>query len=170
MKTFSRRLALAAALAACGVIAQAQTPPPPAGMPPPGMHSAMPGGEWMHQHMQQNMQERMQRRMDSLKRILQVTPAQEGAWNAWSTAMRPDPAAMQQRHRMHEELARLTTPERIDRMRQLRAQRNAEMDRKAEATKVFYAQLTPAQQKAFDEISLRFFGRRGHRHGMGHGG
>jgi hypothetical protein len=70
---------------------------------------------------------------------------------------------MQQRHERGE-FARLTTPERLDRMREMRAVRNAEMDRRADATKTFYAQLTPPQQKAFDEISLKFFGR-GHRHG-----
>jgi hypothetical protein len=58
----------------------------------------------------------------------------------------------------------MSTPERIDRMRQMRAQRAAEMDRKGDATKAFYAQLTPPQQRAFDEISMRFFGRHGKHH------
>jgi hypothetical protein len=155
----NRRFALAATLAACAVAAQAQTPPPPAGgMPHPGMQH---DGQWM----QQRMEERMQRRMESLKRILQISPQQEGAWANWVAAMRPNPANMEQRHRMHEEFARMTTPERIDRMRQMRAQRAAEMDRKGDATKAFYAQLTPPQQKAFDEISMRFFG---HGHGRHH--
>jgi hypothetical protein len=83
--------------------------------------------------------------------------------------MRPNPATMEQRHRMHEEFAHLSTPERLDRMRALRTQRNAEMDRRADATKAFYAQLTPPQQKAFDEVALKFMrGRHGHggHHGM----
>ena len=68
----------------------------------------------------------------------------------------------------HDAIARMTTPQRIDQMRQMRAQRNAEMDKRADATKTFYAQLTPPQQKAFDEVSLKFLaGRHGHRrHGM----
>jgi hypothetical protein len=116
--------------------------------------------------MQQRMQERMQRRMESLKRILQITPAQEGAWNAWTAAMRPSAQMMRQRGQRGD-FARMTTPERIDRMRQLRALRAQEMDRRGEATKTFYAQLTPPQQKAFDEVSLKFQGgRRGHRHAM----
>ena len=165
MKLMNRRFAVAAAFAACAVAAQAQTPPAPAGgMPHPGMQH---DGQWMQQHMRERVQERMQRRMESLKRILQISPQQEGAWANWVAAMRPNPGSMEQRHRMHEEMARMTTPERIDRMRQMHAQRAAEMDRKGEATKAFYAQLTPPQQRAFDEISMRFFGRggRGKHHG-----
>jgi protein CpxP len=172
MTTPSRRLALAAALATLAWGAQAQTPPAPPGAPGPGMqmqHGPF-DGQRMHEHMQQRMQERMQRRMEGLKRILQIAPQQEGAFNAWAAAMRPSPAAMQQRQQMHADMARMTTPERIDRMRQMRAQRAAEMDRRAEATKAFYAQLTPPQQKAFDEVSMRFMGHggKGH-HGMHRG-
>jgi hypothetical protein len=153
----------AAVLAFAGFAVQAQTPPPASAGSAP---MAMPEGRHVDPaRMQQRMQERMQRRMESLKRILQITPAQEGAWSAWTAAMRPSAQMMQQRGQ-REEFARLTTPERIDRMRQLRAQRSAEMDRRADATKTFYAQLTTAQQKAFDEVSLKFFHRRGrgHRH------
>ncbi|HUR88947.1 MAG TPA: Spy/CpxP family protein refolding chaperone [Ramlibacter sp.] len=158
-----KSIAAAAVLAACGLAAQAQTPAAPP-MHDGKMH------EQMHEHMQKRMQERSQRRMDSFKRILQITPNQDGAWNTWTAAMRPSHAAMQQRHHAREEFARMSTPERIDRMRQMRAQRNAEMDRRADATKALYAQLTPPQQKAFDEVSMKFLHRaRGHRgghHGM----
>jgi hypothetical protein len=54
-------------------------------------------------------------------------------------------------------------------MRQLRTQRQAEADRRGEATKAFYAQLTAPQQKAFDEISLKLLKGGGHgRHGGHH--
>ena len=158
MKVQAHRLIAAAVLALCGASTFAQTPPPPApgGQPPMMMREPrgqLDGGERMQRH--------VERRMERLKRILQITPQQEGAWTAWTTAMRP--AARQRPNR--EEFARLSTPERIDRLRQLRAQRMAEMDRRGDATKTFYAQLTPPQQKAFDEISLRFL-----RGGRGHGG
>ena len=168
-----KMIAAATMLAACGIAAHAQTPPPP---PPANMMRQMPmpeGGmrERFEQHMQEHVQERMQHRMESLKRILQVTPNQEGAWQAWAAAMRPAQPMMMQRHQRGE-FEHLTTPERIDRLRQLRAQRDAEMDRRGEATKVFYAQLTGPQQKAFDEISMKFLkGGHGHRGGRwGHGG
>jgi hypothetical protein len=155
MRFAPRRALLAALLASAALATQAQPAPPAGAMPmhPPGM--------------QQHMQERMQRRLEGFKRILQITPAQEGAFNTWAAAMLPSRQAMQQKHALHEEMSRLTTPERIDRMRQLRAERNAAMDKRFDATKTFYAQLAPSQQKAFDEVSMRFLG--GHR-GRGHGG
>jgi len=109
----------------------------------------------------------MAQRLADLKQKLQITPAQEGAWTAFTTALQPT-QPMQRPNR--DEFAQLTTPERIDRMRQLRNQRMAEMDRRGDATKTFYAALTPAQQKVFDAQTLRGpWGqgepRGGHHHG-----
>lgn len=159
MKLSSRSVIASTVLAACAAAAVAQAPTsPPAAAQPPAM---MRDNRAQHD---QHMQERMQRRTERLRRILQITPQQENAFNGWITAMRP--AAKQRPNR--DELARLSTPERIERMKQLRGARMAEMDRRGEATKAFYAQLTPAQQKAFDEISMRFL--RGGRGGGGHAG
>lgn len=150
----------AAVIALAAFSAQAQTPAP-----------AAPGSAPMQMHegrMQQHMQDRAQRRMEGLKRILQITPAQEGAWNTWAVAMKPSPQVMQQRHQLRAELEKMTTPQRIDRMRQLHAERAAAMDKRGDATKTFYAQLSPTQQKAFDEVSLKFMAHHG-RGGRGHG-
>ena len=161
-----KTIAAATVLAVCGIGAQAQTPP---AAPPANMVRPMPGadGGMMRERIQQHMQQRMQHRMESLKRILQVTPNQEPAWDTFAAAMRPAHPMMQWHQRG--EFEHLATPERIDRLRQLRTERDAEMDRRGEATKVFYAQLTPAQQKAFDEISLKLLkgghGHRGRHHG-----
>jgi len=153
---------LAALLASAALATQAQPAPPAGAMPmQPGMH------EHMQERMQERMHEHMQRRLEGFKRILQITPAQEGAFNTWAGAMLPSQQAMQQKRALHEEMSRLTTPERIDRMRQLRAEHNAAMDKRFDATKTFYAQLTPPQQKAFDEASMRFLEDH---HGRGHGG
>jgi hypothetical protein len=108
------------------------------------------------------MQERMARRQAVLKQKLQITPAQEGAWTAFTTAMKP-PANMQRPQRG--EFEKLTTPERIDKMRAMRSARMAEMDKRADATKTFYAALSPEQKKVFDAETAR--GRHGH-HGMRH--
>ena len=75
------------------------------------------------------------------------------------------------------EMAKLTTPERIDKAKALRNQHMAEMnaasDKRGEATKTFYAVLTPEQQKVFDAASARHLGPRGNmggpRAGMGPG-
>jgi hypothetical protein len=52
-------------------------------------------------------------------------------------------------------MQKLTTPERIDRMRAQRAQRDAAMDARSDAVKAFYAQLQPEQQKTFDRMGHR---------------
>jgi protein CpxP len=160
MTHFPKQLLAALLLSGLGLAAVAQTPP---GSPPGG-----PGRQGMEQRMerhdparmQQFMQERRARRMASLKETLQITPAQEGAWSAF-TASRQPPANWKRPDR--NELNRLTTPERIDRMRAMRSERNAMMDRRAEATKVFYATLNPIQKRVFDLETAR--GGRG-----GHGG
>lgn len=96
--------------------------------------------------------QRMEQRIAKLKADLKLSATQESAWTAYTAAMKPAerPARMDR-----EAFAKLTTPQRIDKMREMRTQRNAEMDRRAEATKAFYAQLNADQQKTFDAQALR---------------
>jgi len=102
------------------------------------------------------MQARMEQRQAALKAQLKLTPAQEPAWTAFAASHKP-PAGMLGKQAAMPDLAKLTTPERIDKMKELRAQRMGEMtatmDQRAEATKAFYAVLTPEQQKVFDAQS-----------------
>ncbi len=104
------------------------------------------------------------KRMAELKAQLQLTPAQEGAWNQFAEAMRPAGAMPRPDH---EALMKLPTPERIDQMRALRQQHMAQMDQRAEATKAFYNALTPEQKKRFDDQTARMMARQGSK---GHGG
>jgi Spy/CpxP family protein refolding chaperone len=138
MNRTATRLLLAAALAASSAALMAQTPANP---PAPGQ-------------MRERMAERHEHRMAELKAKLNITPQQEAAWTAFAAAMQP-PAPPQRMSR--EEAASLTTPERIDHMQQRAAERQERMTQRGEAIKAFYAQLTPDQQKAFDEhaASLR---------------
>lgn len=169
MKTLHKHLLAAAMLAALGAGAVAQVPTP-ATVAPGGQRAEMVahrghhGGDRM-----ERKQLRQERRLAALKLKLQLSPAQEGAWTAWTTAMKP-PANLQRPDRA--ELRRLPTPERIDRMRALRSQRMAEADRRGDATKAFYNQLSADQKRVFDLESVRGGkrGKRGMRHGMGHGG
>jgi uncharacterized coiled-coil protein SlyX len=116
----------------------------------------------MHPLDSARMQEMMARRLSALKAKLKISPEQEGAWTAFTSSMkppvqqakRPDPAEMQ----------KLTTPERIDKMRALLAERQVEMDKRAEALKTFYATLTPEQKKTMDAEPLPH-----ERHGGGRG-
>lgn len=102
--------------------------------------------------------EHMKKRLDKFKADLKLTAAQEGAWTSYLEAMKPAERPPVPGDR--EAFAKLTTPQRIDKMREMRAKRDAEMDRRAEATKAFYAQLNAEQQKTFDAESLRMHGPR----------
>ena len=99
------------------------------------------------------MQAMVIQRLADLKTKLKITAPQEGAWTTFTTALkpsahveyaRPDPAEME----------KLTTPQRIEKMRAHRAQRmtemQAQMDKREDATKAFYAALTVEQKKVFD--------------------
>lgn len=169
MKTLHRHLLTAGLLAGLGIaaVAQTQSPPPTGG---PGAPRMMQGERPMMDpaRMQQRREQRMARRLDELKRILQITPQQEAAWTTWTTALRP--AQFQRPDRA--EFARMTTPERVDRMKALRAQRGAEIDKRLDATKTFYAGLNVEQKRLFDAEGMRFMrgGKGGGHHGRHHRG
>ena len=52
----------------------------------------------------------------------------------------------------------LTTPQRLDLMQSRQAERSAMFAKRADATRTFYAGLTPDQQKTFDAETMRRFG------------
>ena len=108
--------------------------------------------------------ERFNQRMAELKGKLQLTPNQEPAWSSFVAAMQPG----QRQRPDREALQRMTTPDRIDHLRSLRQQRSAEMDRRGEAAKAFYAQLGAEQKKTFDAETARMFSH-GKRMGRHHG-
>lgn len=107
-------------------------------------------------------QQFMAKRLEAFKQKLQLTPAQEPAWTNFTQAMQPNAEARHARLDW-QGMDKLTTPERIDRMRAMHTQRGAEMERRGDAVKAFYAQLTQAQQKVFDDQSARMYGQRGGR-------
>lgn len=163
--TFRRTLASAAAatalLASFALPSYAQTAAPAA--PAAAATTTAPKSDRaMHKH--GDRMEHMQQRIAKLKADLKLTPAQETAWNTYAATFKPGerPQRMER-----EDFAKLTTPQRIDKMREMRAQRAADADRRGEATKAFYAQLDASQQKTFDAATLHK-GHPGH-HGMDHG-
>ncbi len=159
MKSVLKPLLISTLLATAGLVAYAQGPGGPA-------H----GGPGMHQrHIDPaKMQEMVAKRQAELKAKLQLTAMQDGAWASYVAAMQP-PADMATRmgrenhQKMREEMEKLTTPQRIDRMNAMKAQRDAVMAKRGEATKTFYAALTPEQQKVFDANAMHQ--GRGGRHG-----
>ena len=148
---------LAGLLALSGFAALAQ-------MTPAGGHGGMMAGpaDGMHQGMHHMNPARMQARMDqhaaALKARLKLTPAQESAWTTFAAAHKM-PADMMAKRADQAALEKLTTPERLERMKALRSQHMAAMDQRDEATRVFYAALTPEQQKVFDASTVPHHGR-----------
>lgn len=162
MKFASTHLVAAGLLAATlGFAATAQTTPTAPGAGPAAAHQGHRGDPAKMQERRAKMQERMAQRQAELKQKLQITSGQEAAWTSFTTAMKPGARPQVDRAA----IAALNTPDRIDQMRALRNQRIAEMDRRADATKAFYAVLTAEQKKVFDAETLR----RGHRGHGGHG-
>jgi hypothetical protein len=145
-----QRLLLAAALAGLGTVALAQSDAPAAAASAPvtAQHRHGTPEQW-HERMAQYHA----KHMADLKAALAITPEQEGAWSQFEAAMQPpQPQPRGERG----EWAKLTTPERIDRMEQRMAERQQHFKQMGDAVKTFYAQLTPPQQKTFDQRAMRF--------------
>jgi hypothetical protein len=98
--------------------------------------------------MQKYHAERQAKLKAELKAELKITAEQEPAWNAFVARTAHEPRAMKAGAR--EDWSKLTTPERLDKMQALKAERDAKMAKRIDATKSFYAALTPEQQKVFD--------------------
>lgn len=163
MKPLRKRMLLAGLLASIGLAAIAQTPPAPAeqaGQAPAAQHMTRHDPAQMHERMQQ----RRAGQLADLKAKLGLNPAQEGAWTTFTNATQPPATPRARPDRA--EFEKLTTPERIDRMQAIKAQRDQAMRQRGEATKAFYAALTPEQKKLFDAETLRHGPRGGH--SMGH--
>ena len=179
--TFARKslftvssLVLAGLLATTGVGVMAQSPTNPQGdagttsPTPQASPQANPRGERMGRHDPAKMQAHTAKLQADMKAKLKITPAQEGAWTAFTASMQPPANMMGTRPgpEQRAEFDTLTTPQRIDKMREMRTQRMAAMDKRMDATKTFYAALSPEQQKVFDTEHSK----RGGRHGGGHHG
>jgi len=158
MKVNFKPVVLAAVLATSALVALAQSGPGPAAGPGagPGMHQA--DGE---RHARQ--QERMAKRAADLKAKLKLSAEQESKWNAFVAAMKP-PAQTSMPKR--EDMAKLSTPERLDKMNELRKQRDAAFEQRDAATRTFYGALNADQKKVFDESTVRSH-RQGHHRGHG---
>lgn len=111
-------------------------------------HSAAP-----HHRRGSHVGERGAQHLAQLKAGLALEPQQESAWQSFAATLgaehvRPDIRP--------DEMAKLSTPERLDKLQAMRKQREARMDQIADATRDFYKQLKPEQQAKFDESSRRF--------------
>jgi len=126
----------------------------------PAQAQPMMGDMGMH-HDDSRMHERMtkhwEKRQAELKTKLKLTAAQEPAWNAYVQSMKlPTKPAIQPMDR--EALAKLSTPERLEKMNALHESNLAAMQthikQHSDATRTFYNQLSAEQQKVFDAETL----------------
>lgn len=154
-------LALAGAIALSAAGASVAQPAPPADAPARG------GPEWRRPDPAKMAEEHAER----LRAVLQLRPEQEPALRALVEAMKPPPGEMERRRGERGEMRELATPQRLDRMQARMSEHQAQFARRADAVKRFYAQLSPAQQRAFDALHEGHEGMRGHgrRHGPDHG-
>lgn len=164
MKSMFKPVLLAGLLATAGLVAFSQTPAMGDRAMMMGADSSMHEGMNHGQMGRMNparMQARFAKHAAVLKAKLKLSAAQEGAWTTFTAAMKPSADRLAKRTDFTE-LAKLPTPERIDKMKALHSQHvndmNAAMDQRGEATKAFYAVLTPEQQKVFDASTLRHHG------------
>src|SRR5688500_13645348 len=97
-------------LSAGAVVAHAPATPAAPGAQSQGPHRMDPAKRQAH----------FDRRMGELKQKLQIMPGQETAWSTYVDAMKPQPRGARPDR---EELARLTTPQRIDQMRAMQQER-----------------------------------------------
>jgi hypothetical protein len=105
----------------------------------------------------ERMQEHRAKRLAALKDKLKLNAGQEGAWSTFTAASQP-PAGARPPRMDRAEFAKLTTPQRLERMQARQAERSAMFAKRADATKTFYATLTPDQQKTFDTETAHFGG------------
>ncbi len=152
MQSVVKPLFAAALLASSALVAQAQSPTP----------DTRAQAHAMAQHGRMDpakMQEHMAARQAEIKAKLKLNAAQEGAWNDYVATLRP-PADMaarmgrDNRQKMHQDMQSLTTPARLDRMAAMKAERDAQMTRRVQATRNFYDVLTAEQQKVFDANTM----------------
>ena len=140
-KSTLRPLVLLSLMAGASLASYAQVAPEQ----PKGHHGMM------HERDAAKRQEMMAKRQAELKAQLQLTAAQEPAWNTFVATMKP-PA---DRAARRAEMEKLSDAERHDKMKTMRAQREANYD-------AFYAVLSADQKKVLDEQ------RKHNGHGRGH--
>ena len=174
MHNSMRRLALAAsavlAITASGgaALAQMSPPPPPPPAPPlpplpplPPMEAMMMGGHdvMMMHHGKHGDPEAHAKH---LRDVLQLRPDQDAALKAYLEATAPNKMAegMKWESKIDNDDKPLTTPERLDKQAAHMTKMAETFQKRATATKAFYAALSPSQQKAFDALSPHHGGPR----------
>ncbi|MDB5797986.1 MAG: hypothetical protein JWP36_1888 [Paucimonas sp.] len=163
-------VAAALGLASASPFAQ---PAPAAGVEAGSAGMAAQGGARQQRSPEQRaamMKEMMARRAAELHDKLKLNANQEGAWKTYLQSMTP---GAHPKRPDRAQLDSMTAPQRMEMHLERMKQHEAELSKRLQATKTFYATLTPEQQKVFNESVARghehHMGHHGHGHGKGHG-
>lgn len=127
--------------------------------------SAPKGGcEARHGHQgHSRWEEHRTKHLSVLKEELKLAPGQEAAWNTFAGASQPAARAVGvDRQAQRDEFAKLNTPQRLDKILAMSDLRHARVLERVQATKAFYAQLSPEQRSVFDAEAMP--GRHGGQH------
>lgn len=158
------RLALFLSAVAIGVPAGAQTP---------RAASASHGGDRpdrveRREDWRAKMQAHERQEAADVALLLRLKPDQQAAYQAWTASLRP-PEGERRGDWKHDdgEGTPQTLPQELDRMQARMAERDQRMRAHLEATRRFYAALSPEQQTLFDALMRLRHG--GGRHGGLHG-
>jgi len=144
--SFTKRALMVSLIAGCGVLAASSFAMTAGGT------AGNEGCEAMHgQAAHARGEEARAKHLSELKEKLKLAPEQEAAWNAFTSASQPGARQMGvDRQAMRSEFEKLNTPQRLDKMLAMSELRRAKMLERTQATKAFYAQLSPEQQSVFD--------------------
>jgi len=153
MNSFQKSVVIAVASVGVGSTALAASDP--------GQSSTDRGSHWgaFGSH-GANFAERIAKRQAALHDKLNLSPAQEPAWKAFTDKLRSTAPARPE----GASTVTMTAPERADRMAAFLQAAQQRAAARAQAVKEFYSTLSPEQQKIFDS---QFHGRRHHHFGRG---
>lgn len=99
----------------------------------------------------QRFEQRMLERANALKKALNLSATQEVAWANFQQDLKPkDRSDQHERQAKREAFKSMDTLERLDWMKNMKAQRDAQMERRDQAIRSFYGQLSLDQKKIFD--------------------
>lgn len=96
-----------------------------------------------------------------LGRELSLRSDQRAALQAYQQATTPSAAEQQRMQDDMGRIARMTTPQRLDFTSQQMEREQSDFGRRAQAVRRFYAQLTPTQQRRFDQVTAPQQGEEG---------
>lgn len=105
-------------------------------------------------------------RLQKLHENLKLAPEQEPGWKAWSEPMLQQAGKMADLRTERDAMMKLPAPERMEKMLDRMKEHQKRMEAHVEATKTFYAGLSPEQRKTFDAFQPFGGGRGGPKGGQ----